>query len=289
MTYNTEKYDGKRLIILRAALIAIGAVIGGVCVWQYFVAYPDIMRKEFRIVIIVVSAAVIAAILGLSAKPMYRLIASVIAVFGRISGSLGGKGIAAATAGFVAAGIVGYLFDMSVRYAISVIAVRVLADVLVSLLCVLALCYAFMRWLGAEAEDRTAVESVPFSGYLFTASCFSDDRVFVAADVLNNVKVSDSVFKALCVLGSDAAAADRLKVLLESGRIERIRNSAKFDTASQYAESEARLAISKRLRPVYFGGESVADGAVRLETFAACARNAEAPVQADGNAAASDA
>ncbi len=279
MTYNTEKYDGKRLIILRAALIAIGAVIGGVCVWQYFVAYPDIMRKEFRIVIIVVSAAVIAAILGLSAKPMYRLIASVIAVFGRISGSLGGKGIAAATAGFVAAGIVGYLFDMSVRYAISVIAVRVLADVLVSLLCVLALCYAFMRWLGAEAEDRTAVESVPFSGY----------RVFVAADVLNNVKVSDSVFKALCVLGSDAAAADRLKVLLESGRIERIRNSAKFDTASQYAESEARLAISKRLRPVYLGGESVADGAVRLETFAACARNAEAPVQADGNAATSDA
>ena len=71
---NTKReYDKKKLIILRAVLIVIGGAVGATAVWQYFVYFPDVMRSEFKAVFTVVSGVVLAAILGLSAKPFYRL------------------------------------------------------------------------------------------------------------------------------------------------------------------------------------------------------------------------
>ena len=112
MTNEQQHYDRKKLIILRAALIAIGAALGGTALWQYFVYYPDVIKREFRIVITVVSSAVLALILGLSAKPFYRLGASVADGVRALLSKLGAKGVAAVVLGLIAAGAAAYLRPM---------------------------------------------------------------------------------------------------------------------------------------------------------------------------------
>ncbi len=262
-------YDKKTLTILRAVLIVIGAATGGTAVWQYFVYYPDVMRREFSIVVIVVSAVVLGAVFGLAAKSVYRLAEAIKGQFGNLKAELGYKGVIAAVCGFVAAVLVGLLFDFIISRAVEIIAVRVLSDAIIVALFAALCCYAFIRWIASD--DTEPVETSDKKvGYLLTASCFEDDRVYAAAEFLCCVKVTSATFKALWKF-ADGAALDRLKTVTESGAADVIRLAADFDTAEQYIKGEAEIAAAKRLKPIAAKSEKfgAVEGGAALEVFAA--------------------
>ena len=248
-------YDKKILIILRAALIVLGGVIGGVCVWQYFEYYP-IIKREFQIVVIVVSALALAALLGLSAKAFYRFGSSVKASVGNVADDLGANGIIAVALAPIAAAAVAYLLDRILLYYNVITSVRIIADVVTALAATGIFAYAFTKWISAPSPDLGAVKKREAVGYLLTADCFTDDRVFVAADVLNNVCAADGVFEAVTRL-YDEAAAIRLKRVAESGKVKFVKASKCFTNADEYAAAEKNAAERKRLKTVGFVGADV--------------------------------
>ncbi len=242
-------YDKKKLIILRAVLIAVGLAVGGTAMWQYFAYYPDAMRRELQIVVIVVTSVLFGGILGLSAKPFYRLGASIGTQFQKIVKDLGLKGVTATLCGIAAAVAFGLLFDFLMSLIIDILAVRVLLDVLVVALVAALCCYGFVRWITVDGSDAPTKRETPYGGYLLTASCFYDDRVYVAADFLTGVKVTQNVFKALWKYG-DGAALERLKILSESGALDILRCGTQFDDVDGYSAAEADAAASRRLKPL---------------------------------------
>ena len=258
------EYDRKKLIILRAALIVIGGAVGATAVWQYFAAFPDLMRHEFQIVIIVVTAVVTAAILGLSAKPFYRLGVSIADITVAAATKLSGRGIAAVVLGLIAAGALVFLFDVMIS-VIGIWAVRLLLDILVYIAFAALGCYGFTKWLSAsDGEDAPPPAD---NGYLLALDCFSDERVYSAAKVLINVKVCESAYKALCLFGGDSDAANRLDTLVKNGSVGLVKCNKDFTDKAEYAEIEKKIARGKRLRLVYAGeSESNSDG-VSIEAF----------------------
>ncbi len=264
-----EMYDKKKLTILRAVLIAVGAAVGGTAVWQYFVVYPDVLRREAQIGVIIVSAAALAALLGLSAKPFYRLGASIGGVFKNMFARLGAAGIIATASGLIAAGLLCYVFDVIIRDSIGVIAVRVLADILVfSLLAALGI-FGFTKWISASVDEDAPP---PTRGYMLTASCFFDDRVFVAAQVFDRVRVSEGAFRALWKSGEgvNLMALERFKAVAESGAVHTVKCDKDFSSVAEYLEYERELCSELRLKSVALAldGFEFPLGATSLEIFA---------------------
>lgn len=258
-------YDKKKLIILRFALILIGAGMGYLALWQYFLYYPNIVRREFQIVIAVVSSAFIALMLGLSAKAFYRLFSSVGEALRDFGGNVGARGIIAVALGFLAAGVLVVVFDVMIKRVMDIWAVRLLADVLAFIVCAAGCCYGFTKWLNAPKTENAPPQPV---GYLITAECFTDERVISAVNSLINVKVCDGAFKALCLYGDERGirAAKLMDDLIKSGKLGVVRTVKPFDDAAGYAEVEKNVAFSKRLRLVQ--ADVVSDSALALDLFA---------------------
>lgn len=259
------KYDRKKLIILRAVLIAVGAGLGGLALWQYFVYFPDVVRREYSIVITVVSALFTALMFGLSAKAIYRLGATIAGYAVSANERLGARGIVATVCGLAAAGCVVVLFDVAIRTVWNIWAVRLLVDVLVYMVCAAFGCYGFIKWANAPKDDENVVVASPkLSGYLIGWECFGDDRVFTAADTLIGAKVCDGAYKALGMWSDDKTAIRRLDELVMSGKVGVLRCNKTFADKAEYTELEKTLAASKRLKFVC-GGET--EGGVNIAMF----------------------
>lgn len=258
-------YDKKKLIILRFALILIGAGMGYLALWQYFLYYPNVVRHEFQIVIAVVSSALIALILGLSAKAFYRLFSSVGESLRDFGGRVGARGIVAVALGFSVAVALTVGFDFGIRYVIEIWAVRLLADVLACIVFAALCCYGFTKWLNAAKTKHNTPQPV---GYLIAAECFTDERVISAAHSLINAKVCDGAFKALCLYGNERGikAAKLMDELIKCGKLDAVRTVKPFDDVASYTEVEKSIAFSNRLRLVEKSG--VTDGALALDIFA---------------------
>ena len=267
MTDEQQHYDRKKLVILRTVLIIVGGAIGGLALWQYFVYYPDVVRREYSIVITVVSSVLVATVFGLSAKAFYRLGATVAGYALSANAKLGIRGMTAVLCGFVAAGAAVMLFDVAIRTVWDIWAVRLLVDIIVYILCSALGIYGFLRWIDAEENEDVALPSPKTNGYLLGWECFCDERVLVAADALINVKVCDGAYKALCVWDGDKEAIKRLDELIMSGKADVLRCNKAFADKAQYDEYEKALSVGKRLKRV--GGADDCDCDVSLSMFAA--------------------
>lgn len=259
MTNEQLHYDRKKLIVLRAVLTVIGGAIGGLAMWQYFLFYPNVMRREFTVVVTVVSSIFTAAVFALSAKAFYRLGASIAGCIVSASSRIGLRGMTAVILGFIAAGAAVLVFDVSIRGTWDIWAVRLLGDVLLYIACASIFCYGFTKWLNAPKEESKAACHVKPIGYLLSADCFRDDRVFTAADVLINVKVCDGAYVSLCRWDSDGAALKRLDSLVESGRVSVLNTGKIFDGKAEYERTEKELAGGKRLKLVGLSDECDCD------------------------------
>ncbi|MDE6029239.1 MAG: hypothetical protein K2F90_02825 [Clostridiales bacterium] len=249
-------YDKVKLIILRAALILIGAGLGYLALWQYFAVYPNVVRREFQIVITVVSSALVALTFGLSAKALYSLISSIAVAVGGLRDRVGVRGIAAVMFGLVlAAGLV-IGFDFLIRLVVDIWAVRLLADVLAFILFAAALCVGFTKWLTAPKGEKRQKADAPAVGYLIAAECFADERVLTAAHTLINVKVLDGAYKALCLYGGEDGyrGARVMDTLVKSGAVTVLNVNKQFDDGKAYAQLEKQIASAKRLKLVSIDG-----------------------------------
>lgn len=258
-----QKYDKKKLTILRLALIALGAALGFTALWQYFTFYPDVVRPEFKIAITVVSSAATAAILWLSAKAFYNLFGGMTSRIYAATAALGVRGVIAATLGFFAAGVIVYVFDIVICTLQDIWAVRLLTDVLVFMVFAAVCCVGFTKWLDASEQSESA--EAKKRGYFLSADCFMSERVMTAADVVIGAKTLDGAYKALLLSDDDgkAEAAARLDALVSSGKVKVIKCNKEFSTAAQYAEIERAFAENKRLKLI-----SQNDGAdIMLEKF----------------------
>lgn len=254
MTNNS--YDKVKLIILRAALVLLGAGLGFLALWQYFMFYPHVVKREYQIVITVVSAALIALMFGLSAKAVYRLISSVATAVGGLKDKVGARGIIAVALGFIVAGGIVVGFDFLIKLAVDIWAVRLLADILAFILCAAGLCVGFTKWMTAPKGEKPQKSDAPAVGYLMSAECFADERVLTAVHTLINVKVCDGAYKALCLYGGDNGAngARLMDTLIKSGGISVINTNKPFDDGKAYGELEKQVAASKRLKRISLDG-----------------------------------
>lgn len=269
MTVERE-YDKKKLIILRAALIVIGGAVAALALWQYFVYYPDAAKTEYQIVITVVTSAVFAALMGLSAKPFYRLgvgIAESLVALGR---GLGAKGLLAVALGFAAAGAIVIPVDVVVRGFWDIWAARLLIDIIAFIFCAIVLSFAFTKWLNISYENNDKPVKQQCVGYLLSAQCFTDEkRARLAVDTLINVRVCEGAFKALCLFGGENGlpAAKLLDELLSEGKISVVKSGERFTDMDGYIATELRAAEAKRLKLV----SPDASGDVALDIFVATA------------------
>ena len=255
MTNNS--YDKVKLIILRAALVLIGAGLGFLALWQYFLFYPNVVKREYQIVITVVSAALVALMFGLSAKAVYRLISSVATAVGGLKDRVGARGIIAVALGLsVAVGII-VGFDFLIKLAVNIWAVRLLADILAFILFAAALCVGFTKWMTSPKGEKPQKTDAPAVGYLLAAECFSDERVLTAVHTLINVKVIDGAYKALCLYGGESGAngARVMDKLIKAGAISVINTNKQFDDGKAYGELEKQVAASKRLKRISLDGD----------------------------------
>lgn len=270
MTVERE-YDKKKLIILRAVLIVIGGAVAALALWQYFVYYPNAVKTEYQIVITVVTAAVFAALMGLSAKPFYRLgvgIAENLVALGR---GLGARGLLAVALGFVAAGAVVIPVDVVVHGFWDIWAARLLIDILTFIFCAVVLSFAFTKWLNISYENNDKPVKQQCVGYLMSAECFTDEsRALLAVDTLINVKVCEGAFKALCLFGGEKGlpAAKLLDSLLSEGRISVVKSGESFADMRGYLDTEKKAAETKRLKLV---GLSSGEGDIALDIFVSTA------------------
>ena len=265
MTNNS--YDKIKLIILRAALVLIGASTGFLAVWQYFTFYPQVVKREYQIVITVVSSALVALIFGLSAKAVYRLAESVVNAVKGLKDRMGARGIIAVALGFAAAVALVVAFDFVIRIFLDIWAVRLLADVLVYILSATGCSVGFTKWLTAPKTEKSEKADAPAVGYLLAAECFKDERVLTAVHTLINVKVTGGAYKALCLYGGEGGtdAARLMDALIGSGAVTVINTNKTFDSASDYEQLEKQIAKSKRLKRV---SPAAAEKELSLELFA---------------------
>lgn len=248
MTNNS--YDKVKLIILRAVLVLVGAGTGYLALWQYFLFYPNVVGREYQIVITVVSAATVALLFGLSAKAVYKLVLSVADATRDLKDNVGVRGIVAVVLGLAAAGALTVAFDVLIRTVVDIWAVRLLADVLAYIACASCCCVGFTKWLNAPKKD-VSEKSAPPVGYLLSAECFTDERVITAAITLINVNVCDGAYKALCLYGGERGAegAKLMDELIRRGAVSVV-NGKGFDGKQAYLDAEAQLAQSKRLKRI---------------------------------------
>lgn len=255
MTNNS--YDKVKLIILRAALVLIGAGLGFLALWQYFLFYPNVVKREYQIVITVVSAALVALMFGLSAKAVYRLISSVATAVIGLKERVGARGIIAVLLGFIVAGGIVVGFDFLIKLVVDIWAVRLLADVLAFILFAAALCVGFTKWMTSPKGEKPQKADAPAVGYLVAAECFSDERVLTAVYTLINVKVLDGAYKALCLYGGDKGAdgARLMDTLVRSGAISVLNTNKPFDDGKAYEQLEKQVAAAKRLKRISLSGD----------------------------------
>lgn len=257
MTKNS--YDKVKLIILRAALVLTGAGLGFLALWQYFTFYPNVVKREYQIVITVVSSALIALMFGLSAKALYRLISSVAVALGGIKDRMGRRGIIAVLLGFIVAGGIVVGFDFLIKLAVNIWAVRLLADILAFILFAASLCVGFTKWMTSPKGEKPQKADAPAVGYLVAAECFTDERVLTAVHTLINVKVCDGAYKVLCLYGGESGAdgARVMDTLIKSGAISVLNVNKPFDDGKAYGELEKQVAASKRLKRIsLLGGDN---------------------------------
>ncbi|MDE5593116.1 MAG: hypothetical protein K2I75_04200 [Clostridiales bacterium] len=250
-------YDKVKLIILRAVLVLIGAGLGFLALWQYFTFYPNVVKREYQIVITVVSAALIALTFGLSAKALYRLISSIAVAVGGLKERVGARGIIAVVLGIlVACGIV-VGFDFLIKLAVNIWAVRLLADILAFILFAAALCVGFTKWMTSPKGEKPQKADAPAVGYLMAAECFSDERVLTAVHTLINVKVLDGAYKALCLYGGERGTegAKLMDMLIKRGAISVINVNKPFDDGKAYGALEKQVADAKRLKRISLNGD----------------------------------
>ncbi|MCH5155000.1 MAG: hypothetical protein J1F69_00185 [Clostridiales bacterium] len=247
MTNNS--YDKIKYNILRAALILIGAGTGYLALWQYFSVYPNIIRREYQIVITVVSSALTALIFGLSTKAVYRLVESIVSAVTGIKERMGVRGIVAVLLGLLSAVVLVVVFDIVIRRFIDIWAVRLLADVLVYILSAAGFCVGFTKWLNAPKTEKA---DAPAVGYLLAAECFKDERVLTAVHTLINVKVLGGAYKALCLYGGESGgeAAKLMDALINGGMISVLNTGKDFKDGEEYEQLEQRTAKAKRLKRI---------------------------------------
>lgn len=257
-----QKYDKKKLTWLRLALIVLGAALGFTALWQYFISFPDAVRRELEIAITVVSSLATAAILGLSAKPCYNLFGGVAERIYSAACALGARGIAATVLGFAAAGLAVFAFDTVIRTVMDIWAVRLLADVLMFMGIACVCCICFTKWLNSDSDSEPAV--VCKVGYLLSADCFTDERVTTVADVIIGAKVLDGAYKALLLSGGDGKAAARLDTLVAEGKVRIVKCNKDFSDDAEYSDMERKFADNKRLKLIARRD----DADVNLDVFA---------------------
>lgn len=265
-------YDKKTLTALRAVLLAVGAAVGYLAIWQYFAYYPDVVRREYQIVITVVCSALCALFLALSAKAFYRLGMSIRQGLLSVGNSMGLRGVIATVLGFSAAGAFVVGFDVMLRRYLDIWAVRLLTDILVYIVCTAVCCYAFTAWLKANDKQEKSKAAV---GYLVSARCFCDERVITAFSSLINVKVSGGAYQALC-LAADEEGLKLLNELIKLGSADVIPTDKQFADVNEYYEYERKLAESKRLKLV------AADGDLSLGVFTPPTADMKAFAAAEG-------
>ncbi len=254
MTNNS--YDKVKLIILRAALVLIGAGLGFLALWQYFSFYPNVVKREYQIVITVVSTALIALVFGLSAKAVYRLISSVASAVGGLKDRVGTRGIIAVLLGLLVAGGIVVGFDFLIKRFVDIWAVRLLADILAFILCSAGCCVGFTKWMTSPKTPKTQKPDAPAVGYLMSAECFSDERVLTAVHTLINVKVVGAAYKALCLYGGEDGyrGARVMDTLVKSGAISVLNTNKPFDDGKAYEQLEKQVAATKRLKRISLAG-----------------------------------
>ncbi len=257
-----QKYNKKKLSVLRIVLIVLGAAIGFSALWQYFSVFPDLVNPAYKIAISVVSSAAAATLLGLSAKPCYNLFGGVIDRIYAAVGSLGVRGAIVGVIGLVAAGIAAFTVDIIIRNVQNIWAVRLISDALVFMVFGAICCIGFTKWLDASETDSGVAPKN--NGYLMSYDCFKSKRALIAARVVIGAKVLDGAYKALLMSdGDNAEAAARLNDINACGTAKIVKCGKEFSSLDEFERIEREFAERKRLRLI----SSAVDADVPLGAF----------------------
>lgn len=248
------------LAITRAVLFAVGALIGGLGVWQYFETMNTSVAEQYQILIICVSSLVLAFALLFSGRPIYYVCSAIKAVIVEFFSTHDVGGVVAAVCGTLIGIALVVPIEFALQLCLPVLAIRMLVDIVAGLLLVAVFSYgALFIYKNVKNGEKKAVSEEAkrsYVGYILAPSAFFTDKVFYAPEVLLNVKVSSETANELIARVDEEGGVDalrRYKALLPRLGVIEDKKSDVFGLAEKH-----------RLKVVTRSGEN---GSVSLSVF----------------------
>lgn len=202
------------LAITRAVLFTVGALIGGLGVWQYFETMNTSVAEQYQILIICVSSLVLAFVLLFSGRPIYYVCSAIKAVIVEFFSTHDAGGVVAAVCGTLIGLALVVPIEFALQLCLPVLAIRMLVDIVAGLLLVAVFSYgALFVYKNVKNGEKSVAEETKKScvGYLLAPGAFFTDNVFYAPEVLINVKVSSETANELIARVDEAGGVDALR------------------------------------------------------------------------------
>lgn len=256
MEHEVNKFH---LAITRAILFTVGALMGGLGVWQYFETVQTSVSEQFQIIIISVSALVAAFVLLFSGRPIYYVCSAIKSVIKGFFSSHDIGGVVTALCGMLVGFALVVPIEFLLQLCLPVLAVRLLVDIVSGILLAAVFSYGalfFYNNASRSAASDKAIIHKSSVGYLLATDAFFTDNVFYAPEVLLNVGVSSATANELISRVDEeggVAALRRYKALLP-----------RLTVIEDKKEGAVSLAARNKLKLVTRDG---AEGSVSLAVF----------------------
>lgn len=245
--------DRRVLIITRVICFVVGAVVGWTAMWQFLVAFPELVRPPLWIVFELIAALVIAAALTLSARPIIYLGKLIGQGVGKLAARLKPMEVVGIVLGLVAGLMVAFLAYVLMNLFIPIAAVRIVLTVIIAFAACIGASIAFARGLTETAveEEEEPVE-LRYNGMIVHSSAFRSEHLGRILDWFDGpVYVLGRTVKTLIDgMEADAESLARYRDLAAQDVFRQVETPEVDET-----QAVIRYAVSKRLKIVLCGAD----------------------------------
>lgn len=244
-----KQFDIRILTVARILLFLLGASVGWLCMWQLFLAYPNLVRDGLKIVFDAMVALFTGALLALSARPIVAFIAYLVERTVRFSAQHKPIELVGLLLGVAVGLMIAVFAEVVMRLFLPIKAVRILLTVLIAVVACVVAAVAFVRMLLNPPD--TAATATRHTGYIVHSSAFGSAKLETLLDWLNGeVYVSRKTVNALIeVVEGDSEPLIRFRRLETGETFRHVESSNKLSED----EEVARLALMKRLKVIAKG------------------------------------
>lgn len=165
------------VIITAAVMFVIGALVGFFSMKQITAVYPKLSYKNYEYIFCTVTALLLGAVLALSAKSVVFVVATVVNAFKGLAHGTKPANAVCVSVGMIAGVLLTWLLDFLIKGVITVITVRIIADVAFAVVASGLLSVAALKICGMFTKDAKK-KPTEYSGFILTGKALGCDGIY---------------------------------------------------------------------------------------------------------------